>query len=72
MQSPTYYSFRLRWEWMDRADFVWGGSQEVWLPGENDCGGQDFRFLTRFHYWAADTLTYGEDAPWGEQGEEKE
>eukprot|EP00978_Attheya_sp_CCMP212_P022702 scaffold68141_cov49-Attheya_sp.AAC.2 len=27
---------------------------------------QDFRFLTRFHYWASDTLTYGSDAPWGE------
>lgn len=25
-----------------------------------------FRFLTRFHYWAADTITYGKDAPWGE------
>jgi len=24
------------------------------------------QFLTRFHYWAADTLTYGKDAPWGE------
>jgi isopentenyl-diphosphate delta-isomerase type 1 len=24
------------------------------------------QFITRFHYWAADTLTYGEDAPWGE------
>ena len=26
----------------------------------------DFRYLGRFHYWAADTLTYGENAPWGE------
>jgi len=26
----------------------------------------EFRYLTRFHYWAADTLTYGADAPWGE------
>jgi len=25
-----------------------------------------FHFLTRFHYWAADTITYGKDAPWGE------
>jgi len=25
-----------------------------------------FRFLTRFHYWAADTVTYGSRAPWGE------
>lgn len=26
----------------------------------------DFRFLTRFRYWAADTLTYGAEPPWGE------
>ena len=26
----------------------------------------DFRFLTRLHYWAADTVTHGTDAPWGE------
>ena len=26
----------------------------------------DFRFLKRFRYWAADTLTYGPQAPWGE------
>ncbi|EEC47593.1 predicted protein, partial [Phaeodactylum tricornutum CCAP 1055/1] len=25
-----------------------------------------FRFLTRLHYWAADTVTHGPDAPWGE------
>ncbi|GMI40143.1 hypothetical protein TrCOL_g8493 [Triparma columacea] len=25
-----------------------------------------FRFLTRFHYWASDTVTYGAEAPWGE------
>ena len=25
-------------------------------------------FLSRFHYWAADTVTYGKDAPWGEHG----
>jgi len=24
------------------------------------------KFLTRFHYWAADTLTYGDKTPWGE------
>lgn len=23
-------------------------------------------FISRFHYWASDTLTYGEEAPWGE------
>jgi isopentenyl-diphosphate delta-isomerase type 1 len=26
----------------------------------------DFKFLTRLHYWAADTVTHGTDAPWGE------
>lgn len=27
----------------------------------------EIRFLTRFHYWAADTVTYGqENSPWGE------
>ena len=26
----------------------------------------DFHFLTRFHYWAADTITYGKNSPWGE------
>ena len=26
----------------------------------------DFKFLTRLHYWAADTVTHGKDAPWGE------
>jgi isopentenyl-diphosphate delta-isomerase len=32
-----------------------------------DCVRRDgIRFITRFHYWAADTLTYGKDAPWGE------
>jgi len=25
-----------------------------------------FKFVTRVHYWAADALTYGADAPWGE------
>jgi isopentenyl-diphosphate delta-isomerase type 1 len=24
------------------------------------------QFVSRFHYWAADTKTYGSDAPWGE------
>lgn len=27
---------------------------------------QDFKFLTRLHYWAADTVTHGQNAPWGE------
>ena len=26
----------------------------------------EFRFLTRFHYWAADTITYGAKTEWGE------
>mmetsp|Transcript_31538 Transcript_31538/g.36800 ORF Transcript_31538/g.36800 Transcript_31538/m.36800 type:complete len:316 (-) Transcript_31538:206-1153(-) len=26
----------------------------------------DFHFLTRFHYWASDTVTYGMQSPWGE------
>uniref|UniRef100_A0A7S2PF74 Nudix hydrolase domain-containing protein n=1 Tax=Skeletonema marinoi TaxID=267567 RepID=A0A7S2PF74_9STRA len=30
------------------------------LPIEN------FKFLTRLHYWAADTVTHGEKSPWGE------
>lgn len=27
---------------------------------------EDFKFLTRLHYWAADTVTHGEKSPWGE------
>jgi len=26
----------------------------------------DFKFLTRLHYWAADTVTHGKESPWGE------
>jgi isopentenyl-diphosphate delta-isomerase type 1 len=26
----------------------------------------DIRFISRFHYWAADTITHGHDTPWGE------
>lgn len=26
----------------------------------------DFKFLTRLHYWAADTVTHGPESPWGE------
>ena len=25
-----------------------------------------FKFLTRLHYWAADTITHGPSAEWGE------
>mmetsp|Transcript_52065 Transcript_52065/g.110641 ORF Transcript_52065/g.110641 Transcript_52065/m.110641 type:complete len:271 (-) Transcript_52065:62-874(-) len=27
---------------------------------------REFKFLTRVHYWAADTVTHGEKSPWGE------
>jgi isopentenyl-diphosphate delta-isomerase type 1 len=27
---------------------------------------EKFKFLTRFHYWAADTVTHGPKSPWGE------
>lgn len=27
---------------------------------------EKFKFLTRLHYWAADTVTHGESSPWGE------
>ncbi|KAG7368254.1 farnesyl-diphosphate farnesyltransferase [Nitzschia inconspicua] len=27
---------------------------------------EKFKFLTRLHYWAADTVTHGNDSPWGE------
>lgn len=33
-------------------------------PGYIDHGG--IQFITRFHYWASDTVTYGKEAPWGE------
>ena len=26
----------------------------------------EVQFITRFHYWAADTITYGTSSPWGE------
>lgn len=26
----------------------------------------NFKFLTRLHYWAADTVTHGQKSPWGE------
>lgn len=26
----------------------------------------DIQFVKRFHYWAADTMTYGPETPWGE------
>jgi len=27
---------------------------------------EQFKFLTRLHYWAADTVTHGPSAEWGE------
>jgi len=27
---------------------------------------EEFKFLTRLHYWAADTVTHGQKSPWGE------
>ena len=27
---------------------------------------ENFKFLTRLHYWAADSVTHGPDSPWGE------
>lgn len=27
---------------------------------------EKFKFLTRLHYWAADTVTHGNESPWGE------
>jgi len=27
---------------------------------------EKFKFLTRLHYWAADTVTHGKESPWGE------
>merc|ERR1712071_732048 len=27
---------------------------------------EGFKFLTRLHYWAADTVTHGAQSPWGE------
>lgn len=31
-----------------------------------ELGVEEFKFLTRVQYWAADTVTHGEDSPWGE------
>lgn len=39
---------------------------ELGIPkGELDVK-EGFKFLTRVHYWAADTVTHGESTPWGE------
>mmetsp|Transcript_28945 Transcript_28945/g.33313 ORF Transcript_28945/g.33313 Transcript_28945/m.33313 type:complete len:784 (-) Transcript_28945:145-2496(-) len=38
---------------------------ELGIPS-NELPISEFKFLTRMHYWAADTVTHGPDAPWGE------
>ena len=39
--------------------------QELGIP-ESQLDLNRFQFLTRLHYWAADTVTHGKQAPWGE------
>jgi isopentenyl-diphosphate delta-isomerase len=39
---------------------------ELGIPPATFEVGKDFKFLTRLHYWAADTVTHGPEAPWGE------
>jgi len=36
------------------------GIEPQYLPHDQ------IQFISRFHYWAADTVTYGKDSPWGE------
>lgn len=36
------------------------GIEKEYLPHS------EIQFISRFHYWAADTVTYGKDSPWGE------
>jgi isopentenyl-diphosphate Delta-isomerase len=36
------------------------GIPSQYIPHEN------IQFITRFHYWASDTVTYGTNSPWGE------
>jgi farnesyl-diphosphate farnesyltransferase len=38
---------------------------ELGIP-KNELSINDFKFLTRLHYWAADVQTHGEHSPWGE------
>jgi len=39
---------------------------ELGIPQEQLLPIERFKFLTRLHYWAADTKTHGPDSPWGE------
>lgn len=38
---------------------------ELGIPA-SDVPVDKFKFLTRLHYWAADTVTHGTKSPWGE------
>jgi isopentenyldiphosphate isomerase len=38
---------------------------ELGIPA-SDVPLAQFKFLTRLHYWAADTVTHGPRSPWGE------
>lgn len=38
---------------------------ELGIP-QKEIDVEKFKFLTRLHYWAADTVTHGPKAPWGE------
>jgi isopentenyl-diphosphate delta-isomerase type 1 len=39
--------------------------QELGIESK-DVPTDQFKYLTRLHYWAADTVTHGADSPWGE------
>jgi isopentenyl-diphosphate delta-isomerase len=39
---------------------------ELGIPKEQLLPLERFKFLTRLHYWAADTKTHGPKSPWGE------
>jgi farnesyl-diphosphate farnesyltransferase len=39
--------------------------QELGIPSDQ-LDAADFKFLTRLHYFAADTVTHGAESPWGE------
>jgi isopentenyl-diphosphate Delta-isomerase len=41
------------------------GHHELGLS-PHDLPVERMQFITRFHYWAADTVTYGKSSPWGE------
>jgi isopentenyl-diphosphate Delta-isomerase len=41
------------------------GRHELGLSPQ-DLPVEQMQFITRFHYWAADTVTYGPSSPWGE------